>query len=81
MCLTPAQGEPSISCHSVSAWSDILQSATNTPTHCCTMDLSGSVITSGVVGLELMTTNGTGIQEKGTTCQVSTHTDALAEES
>lgn len=52
-----------------------------TPTRCCTMDLSVSVITSGVVGLELMTANGTGIQEKGTTCQVSTHTDALAEES
>lgn len=45
---------------------------------------SNSVITSGVIGLELMTDRGAGIQERSRACQASieeyTHTDTLMQD-
>lgn len=85
--LHSAQGEPSISCHRVWAHGVIFSKVLpivgadlfitslcdSTPTHCCTwMYLSDSVITTGVIGLGLMTDNETGIQERRTACHVST---------
>lgn len=70
--LHSAQGEASISCHTVGAHRVIFSKALplvradlfitslwdSTPTHCCTwMYLGGSVITTGVTGLGLMTDN------------------------
>lgn len=76
--LHSAQGEPSISCHSVWVYgvifskvqpirTDLLITSLcdSAPTHCCTwMYLSGSVITTGVISLRLMADNETGIQER-----------------
>lgn len=77
--LHSAQGEASISCHTVGAHRVIFSKALplvradlfitslwdSTPTHCCTwMYLGGSVITTGVTGLGLMTDNKMGIEER-----------------
>lgn len=75
--LQSAQREPSISCHRAREHRVIFSKLlpivrtgifiTSTPTHCCTwMYLSGSVITTGVIGLRLMIDN----EARSTACRV-----------